>query len=575
MKFKIVAFFIILIVVMGAIFSIYDEAQNYSKFMLNEARISSGSISKYLNDAISFISNLKLTGFPSATSTVIEGYALMNLNGEVVYDFNMPSEYTGKDSYVYKYVILKGKYISPLLESSTGKPLMLLASETSDGNHLAVAMIEPMDLNVSNAFLVDKTGLGVSLSGNWKWRNFLSVMALEENGVIMKDGFTFFVEPVGLGGYKILIQKTRYAPFLISRNLIYIWLGVLTSLLILFCASYHRITKNVKSVVEFTDFIKRLDRFEKYEGPKDELTFKYNQLVDKHEKLDRDYSDLIKDMSETNVELVEVNKLLIEFSMLFNEVKAERKSLEEALRMAFRRMLDFSKPITGIGMKYGKLEIYLGTVNSFNFEMNGEDRISLNLKTDSSEVKYVVNTDRFITNERTKEMIRTLLYHLTTFLSMYELLEKTTSFMKYDPLTGLLTRQEFEELVKKEEALAKRENKHLSFMMIDVNRMRNFNEKYGRLNGDVLLKYVAKVINKNIRLTDIAARYGEDEFIVCFYGMKKEDGVKKCEQIVSQIHEFRYEVDVKHTILTYPIDGNDALKLISLLEKTLQIDMNP
>jgi diguanylate cyclase (GGDEF)-like protein len=356
----------------------------------------------------------------------------------------------------------------------------------------------------------------------------------------------------------------------ISRNDLYTWFLVFLSLLIAMNVTHYSSLKKMGSLVRFSKFLNGLDSFKRYEeDPQSEIGFKYNSLVDKHKKLDKDYSELIRDISETNTELVELNKLLIEFSMLFNEVKMERKSLEEALKMAFRRMLDFSKPITGIGMKYKDFEVYLGTVNAFNFDTSGSGKMVLEVKTDSAIVKYVISFDRFTINERTKEMIRTLLYHLTTFLTMHEFLERSKNSMKYDPLTGLLTRQEFEELMKREEALAKRENKYLSFLMIDIKKLRKFNEKYGKLNGDVLLKFVAKIISENVRLTDITSRYGEDEFVICFYAMKKEDAIRKSTQIVSQIHNFKYEVEVKYALLTYPTDGDNISKIISKLEKQL------
>ncbi len=573
MKARFLIVIIVAIVIMGGVLSISNDMKRYSLLMLNETKAYSLNVSEYLDEVLSAVSNMKFVAFPSATSTMVKGYALMNLDGEVVYSFNMPDNLVGRNSDDYKYAILNGKYISPFSKSADGSPLIIISSRTSDDEHIAVVMVSIMKSRIANLFLVDKTGIGVN-TNDMKWSNFLSVVALDKNGIILKNGMIFFLEPIGLGGYEVVMEKSFWhIVFKVLSTSLYIWSLVLFLLLLLVILVYRHTVKMTMPLVRFANFIRSLDTFKKWEKePQNELTFKYNQLVEEHEKLDKDYSELIKNISETNVELVEMNKLLIEFSLLFNEIKAERKSLEEALRIAFRRMLDFSKPISGIGMKYRKMEIYLGTVNAFNFESGGDGKIVMELKTDSSKAKYVINIDRFTINERTEEMIRTLLYHITTFLSMYEFLEKSKNFMKYDPLTDLLTRQEFEELMKREEALAKRENKLLTFMMIDIKEMRAFNEKYGRLNGDVLLKFVAKVINENVRLTDIASRFGEDEFLVCFYGMKKEDGMRKCEQIVNQIHEFRYEVKVNHVILTYPLDGEDIPKLLSSLEKSLKND---
>ncbi|WP_456400235.1 GGDEF domain-containing protein [Mesoaciditoga sp.] len=570
MKFKMLVIVLVAVATVGAIFSVLNDMKRYDDFMLSKAKISSKNTFWYFKDVLSTLSNTKMVEFPSATVTTIKGYALFDLEGHLLYGYNALSNSFSKNSNAYKYATLEGKYVSPFFKPST-IPFIMLACKTSDRTHISMAIIGVKRSEIPNTFLVDKTGLGVNMS-NFKCENFLSVMGLNKSGIILKNGELFFVEPVGIGGYSLLIKRAFWSTlFEVSRKTLYIWLLIFLILLSLMTLSYYRISKKVAPVLDFEKFLKGLDTFKKYEkGSKSELSFKYNQLVEKHEKLDKDYSELIKNMNETNAELVEMNKLLIEFSMLFNEVKTERKSLQEALRMAFRRILDFSKPISGIGMKYKDMEIYLGTVNNFNFDSSSSSKINMDLKTDSTAVKYVVNVDRFTINERTKEMIRTLLYHVTTFLSMYEFLERSKNSMKYDPLTGLSTRQEFEELMVREEALAKRENKHLSFFMMDVKKMREFNEKYGKFNGDVLLKYIARVISENIRLTDIAARYGEDEFVVCFYSMKKEDCLKKANLIISQLKNYKYEVNVKYAVLTYPSDGESVLKLISTLERSLK-----
>ena len=574
MKEKLILLFLALIMCVAGVTTLFLHVERYSEMFEREVKLSADKIAIYMKMFEREMSYAKLVPFSSSLSAV-NGYALMKNDGSVVYEFDIPSSFLGRYGEAYKYAMINGQYISPFFVSLNGKGAVLMAVKTIDHSHVALALVRPVRCNLANSYLVDGTALGLKLDGSGKWENFLALLSKHEKGVIWQGSEVDFIEPVNFGSYTLVMKYPFWSLIVASVNVsFYLWVAVFSSLLILFLFLKRSLKRKVDPLIELSNFIRKSKELRKFEGDnvEDETILKYNELVGDYEKLKDEHEDVTRELKEINSELTEMNKLFVEFSALFNEVRNGRKELDEALRVAFRRMLDFSRPITGIGMKYAKMEVYLGTVNEFNFENEIEGRVSLTLRTESKSVRYVVNTDRFTMKEGTREMVRTLLYHLTSFLSIYEMMEMNKSTMKYDPLTNLLTRQEFEEMVKREEALARRENLFLSFLVLDVKEMRKFNEKYGRLTGDALLKYVAKVIVKNVRFTDIAARYGEDEFIVCFHGMKKADCERKAEQIISQITQFRYEVKVKSAVLSYPTDGDNVSLLVSELEKKANLN---
>ena len=82
-----------------------------------------------------------------------------------------------------------------------------------------------------------------------------------------------------------------------------------------------------------------------------------------------------------------------------------------------------------------------------------------------------------------------------------------------DPLTGLLNRRKFEEVLQQEVARALRYSP-LSLLMIDVNLFKQVNDHYGHQTGDDALKTVAGVLKACCRSTDFCARLGGDEFAV-------------------------------------------------------------
>ncbi len=92
-----------------------------------------------------------------------------------------------------------------------------------------------------------------------------------------------------------------------------------------------------------------------------------------------------------------------------------------------------------------------------------------------------------------------------------------------DALTGLNNRRQFETRLNQEVATAKRQNKPLCAMMIDVDFFKKVNDTYGHVVGDCVLKNVASVIKAGLREYDIASRYGGEEFSVLLPYTKIEE----------------------------------------------------
>lgn len=84
----------------------------------------------------------------------------------------------------------------------------------------------------------------------------------------------------------------------------------------------------------------------------------------------------------------------------------------------------------------------------------------------------------------------------------------------YDKLTGLINRSYFNHLFEIEIHRAKRNEKLLGVLYIDLDNFKSINDNYGHNIGDILLKNVAEKLLKLVRDTDIVARIGGDEFIV-------------------------------------------------------------
>ena len=112
-----------------------------------------------------------------------------------------------------------------------------------------------------------------------------------------------------------------------------------------------------------------------------------------------------------------------------------------------------------------------------------------------------------------------------------------------DGLTGLANRRAFDEALAKEHRRAMREKKALSLVMIDVDRFKIFNDRYGHPAGDDCLRRVAAAIAETARRPgDVAARYGGEEFAV----LLPDTDEAGAEVIAARILEAVFGLKIRH-----------------------------
>ena len=84
----------------------------------------------------------------------------------------------------------------------------------------------------------------------------------------------------------------------------------------------------------------------------------------------------------------------------------------------------------------------------------------------------------------------------------------------HDEKTGLYNSHFFENMLEMEFEKAKREQQKLCLFMIDVDFFKKVNDKHGHLKGDAFLKRIAEILKKQLRKSDVAARFGGEEFFI-------------------------------------------------------------
>ena len=120
-------------------------------------------------------------------------------------------------------------------------------------------------------------------------------------------------------------------------------------------------------------------------------------------------------------------------------------------------------------------------------------------------------------NETDLELLNTFIPQIAVAIDRKSLMRKTGELVQLsitDPLTNLVNRRYLEERMTEEVNRSQRHGYPLSFMMIDVDSFKNYNDTFGHTAGDTALQIVAQCLKATLRGADVAARYGGEEFSI-------------------------------------------------------------
>jgi diguanylate cyclase (GGDEF)-like protein len=149
----------------------------------------------------------------------------------------------------------------------------------------------------------------------------------------------------------------------------------------------------------------------------------------------------------------------------------------------------------------------------------------------------------------------------------------------HDGLTGLLNKRYF--MSQRLGLLinaAERDGQSLSVFIFDIDHFKKYNDTNGHLAGDEILKGVANVLRDNLRPSDIACRYGGEEFIVAMPGTRGADGLAASERIRAAIERTKFPrsetqplgaVTISGGTAQFPVDGTNSNDLILHADQAL------
>lgn len=178
-------------------------------------------------------------------------------------------------------------------------------------------------------------------------------------------------------------------------------------------------------------------------------------------------------------------------------------------------------------------------------------------------------------------LIRFGFYGVVTILltELHSALEEERLLANTDPLTGALNRRSFNELAEKKMIHAEVNGRPYTVVYIDLDNFKPINDKQGHSIGDLVLKAVVDTIQKQIRVADIFARFGGDEFAILLADIGQDDA----KRIVQRLRKVLLEKMDMHvwdvtfsigalTFLTMPHSVEEMVRLTDELMYEVKVD---
>ncbi|HET9315035.1 MAG TPA: diguanylate cyclase, partial [Vicinamibacteria bacterium] len=145
-----------------------------------------------------------------------------------------------------------------------------------------------------------------------------------------------------------------------------------------------------------------------------------------------------------------------------------------------------------------------------------------------------------------------------------------------DALTGLFNRRHFEDTLDEQIERASAEGWPLSLLLLDLDHFKQYNDRWGHTEGDAELRRVAALVQRTVRSTDIAFRYGGEELAVLLPSCAKDQAVGVAEKVRQAVgsgtqrpSRFGARTTVSVGVATFPEDGRVARGLVDTADAAL------
>ncbi len=143
-----------------------------------------------------------------------------------------------------------------------------------------------------------------------------------------------------------------------------------------------------------------------------------------------------------------------------------------------------------------------------------------------------------------------------------------------DGLTGLFNHRYINDYLKTELARARRHEKTFSVLFLNIDNFKRYKDQHGHAQGNTLLREFSLALKSCMRDSDLAARYGSEEFVMALPETSKTSAQKLAESILHRLEQHKFSgPDITTTasigIATYPNDGIDSIDIIRAADEAM------
>jgi diguanylate cyclase (GGDEF)-like protein len=177
-----------------------------------------------------------------------------------------------------------------------------------------------------------------------------------------------------------------------------------------------------------------------------------------------------------------------------------------------------------------------------------------------------------------QRLLESYLSGAASALSNLRLLDRMKQQANIDMLTGLYNRRFLEDYARKLFAIARRREQPVGMIMLDLDHFKSFNDLYGHEIGDRMLRHFAKTVTSSMRETNLASRYGGEEFVVILPDTSAKSCVLVAERIRNAVMSMVVpsntekplpQLTVSMGVAAFPTHGQTLEEVIQASDKAL------
>lgn len=360
-------------------------------------------------------------------------------------------------------------------------------------------------------------------------------------------------------------------------------------------------TGSIKNEMENARLVIELgEKYEQLEAAQDEIKSHYEKLKDSNQKLEETNRRLtssiaefytLQQISEAIGSILDINDLLnfvndviigvmgVNYSTIVlldhkkNRLKVHFTNIQNKEDLAvlndnincklLRDILENEKPIMDNSVIPEKYD-FIGTRDIGSF-------ICLPLSSKSRKFGLTLiehkNSNTF--DEDNLRLLTTIGKQVSMAIENAELYANLQEMATIDGLTGVYNRVYFHQKFVDEFNAAQTLGYDLSLVILDIDKFKKFNDTYGHLFGDVVLRSVAQTVKSNLRSTDTIARFGGEEFVIILPRTSIEEAFEKVENLRTKIANnvvkdnlISASVTASFGISCYPNTSSNHIELI-------------